>query len=144
LIAKDITYEMLKEAIDVSFENDYDIISMYDPSVEVYNLSDVANSIYKKLFELKDIVECKGTYHKDKLMGYYIYIDSLLISFGINKKYRVPKHLDSFFELIKKDLGEIFICRLWDTNIRGIKWLVKKNMQIADIENNIVTLIFKK
>lgn len=144
MISKAISYEELKEAIDIAFDDDQEIVEMYDPNQKVSNLSEVKDNIYQKLFELKDIVECKGTYLEDKIAGYYIFIDSLLISFAINKKYRIPEHLNSFFELIKKDLGDLFICRLWDTNIRGIGWLVKNDMQIVDLEKNIVTLIFKK
>lgn len=144
MISKSISYEELKKAIDAAFEDDHEIVGMYDPSQNVSNLSEVSDNIYKKLFELKDIVECKGVYSEKKLIGYYVFIDSLLISFALNKELRVPQHLNGFFKLIKKDLGDLFVCRLWDSNMRGIKWLVKNDMQIVDIEKNIVTLIFKK
>jgi hypothetical protein len=46
--------------------------------------------------------------------------------------------------MMRKDLGKEFVCRLWSTNKRAIKWLVKNDMEVLEEKDNIVELVYIK
>jgi hypothetical protein len=144
LTSRELKYEDLKEAIRIALEGDEEIVSLYDPNIEVNSIEDVVNDIYKKLFEISDFCVCKGIYEDEKLIGYYAYIEKMLISFSVSSPNRMKKSLHQFFELIQKDLGDQFVCRLWSKNLRAIKWLIKNGFQFVDDENQITRLIYLK
>lgn len=144
MTSKKISIEKLKEAIEVAFDGDNEIVKLYDPNVEVRNIKDVVNDIYNKIFEIKDLCICKGVYDSQTLIGYYIYSSILLISFSLNVKYRTESNLIDFFDIIKKDLGDEFGCRLWSKNKRAIKWLEKNGMESIEDCNNITQLVYLK
>lgn len=130
----------LMEAIKIAFEGDEDIVPLYDPNEKVNSINDVVLSVWAKIDVLGDLCISKGVYVKNKLVGFYVYCESLLISFSINKDYRTSEYLKGLYELMKMDLGEEFYCRLWEKNERAIKWLVKNNMEIMYSENEITYL----
>ena len=144
MTSRELKYEDLKEAIKIALEGDNEIVSLYDPNIEVNSIEDVVNDIYRKLFEIKDFCICKGIYDNEKLIGYYSYIEKMLISFSLSSPNRTKKNLHQFFELIQKDLGNKFVCRLWSKNLRAIKWLIKNGFQFVDDENKITRLIYIK
>ncbi|MBK7883518.1 MAG: hypothetical protein IPJ81_06765 [Chitinophagaceae bacterium] len=136
---KNISYNLLLQAIKVAFENDMDIFKFYDPNENPKNIDDIVEDIGSKILEYEGSLY-KGIFDEDKLIGYFVYIDNALISFALNIKYRVKEWLDFLYDSIKKELG-LFICCLWNTNTRAIKWLQKKNMRINYFDNNITELI---
>lgn len=144
MIARKITYEQLQKAIKIAFEEDTKIVELYDPNVEVKSIEDVVNSISEKIFEIKDLCICKGVYEKGKLIGYYVYTDMLLISFSLSSQYRTRGYLREFFGMIRKDLGKKFVCRLWNKNIRAIKWLLKNDLEVIEDKDGIVQLVYLK
>lgn len=117
---------------------------MYDPNVKIESIEDVVKSISEKIFEIKDLCVCKGVYEKGKMIGYYTYTNMLLISFSLSSQYRTRKYLREFFSMMRKDLGKEFVCRLWSTNKRAIKWLIKNDMEVLEEKDNIVELVYIK
>jgi hypothetical protein len=144
LITRRITYNQLEKAIQIAFEEDRQIVEMYDPNVKVESIEDVVKNISEKIFEIKDLCVCKGVYEKGKMIGYYTYTNMLLISFSLSSQYRTRKYLREFFSMMRKDLGKEFVCRLWSTNKRAIKWLIKNDMEILEEKYNIVELVYIK
>jgi hypothetical protein len=143
MVSKIITDYEIKEAIAISFEGDNKIKDFYDLSVTINSLNDIVFDISNKLSEYKSLVKY-GVYHKNKLIGYYVYEKNILISFALNIKYRTKKFLDLYFRLIKKSIGDEFICFLWSENKRGIKWLCKVGMKVEKeliLDNRLVTLL---
>mgnify|MGYP006268276277 CR=1 FL=1 len=130
------------DAIRIAFEGDEEIVALYDPNVEVFTVGEVIEDIQRKIFEIKDFCICRGVFSSQTLIGYYVYTSVLLISFGMAKEYRSKENLEKFFSLIKQDIGDMFGCRLWTKNKRGIKWLQKNNMQIIDQYDNITELFY--
>jgi len=139
LIIRDILYEDLLKAIKIAFEGDNDIFNFYDPNENPKNIKDIVEDIGSKILEYEGGIY-RGVYDDKNLVGYFVYIDNVLISFALNIKYRVKEWLDFLYESIKKELG-LFICCLWNTNKRAIKWLQKNNMKINYFDNNITELI---
>jgi len=139
LIIRDILYEDLLKAIKIAFEGDNDIFKFYDPNENPKNIKDIVEDIGSKILEYEGGIY-RGVYDDKNLVGYFVYIDNVLISFALNIKYRVKEWLDFLYESIKKELG-LFICCLWNTNKRAIKWLQKNNMKINYFDNNITELI---
>jgi len=144
LISKFITYNELYDAIKIAFNEDEAIVDLYDPNVNVSSVEDVSLSVFNKISGIKHLCDYKGVYEKDVLIGYYIYSDMLLISFCLQKKHRTRCYLRGFFKLIKKDLGNKFLCRLWSKNKRAIKWLIKNRMEVVEDRNNITQLVYLK
>jgi len=139
LTIKNISYNYLLEAIKIAFEDDIDIFKFYDPNENPKSIEDIVLDISSKILEYEGSIY-KGVFDGKRLIGYFVYVSNVLISFAINIKYRVTKWLDFLYESIKKELG-LFICCLWNTNKRAIKWLQKKNMVINYFDNNITELI---
>ncbi len=143
MIAKAITYKQLQEAVNVAFEGDYKIVSLYDPNIPVSSVSDVQTDIYRKLkeFETMDQMVINGVFEKGKLIGYYVRRNGLLISFALACSFRTRSFLRKFFAIIKNDFNGCFMCYLWNRNERGIRWLLKNGMQIGERDNKITQLI---
>jgi hypothetical protein len=144
LTSRYITYNELYNAIKIAFEEDHKVLELYDPNVIVNSIEDVSLNIFNKVSQIKHLCNYKGVYEKNVLIGYYIYSDMLLISFCLRTEYRTRNYLKAFFKLIKKDLGNKFLCRLWSRNIRAIKWLIKNKMEIVEDTNNITELVYLK
>ena len=144
MISEFITYNELYNAIKIAFNEDEAIVDLYDPNVKVSSVDDVSLSVFNKVSEIKHLCDYKAVYEKNVLIGYYIYSDMLLISFCLQKKYRTRCYLRGFFKLIKKDLGNKFLCRLWSKNKRAIKWLIKNKMEILEDKDNITQLVYLK
>lgn len=140
MTSKEITYDQLEAAIRIAFLNDRDIFKFYDKNVIVTNLDELSNDIMEKI---KGYPEAKfmAIYEKDKLIGYFVYMDGTLISFGLNVEYRVRKSLRDFFKHIKKTIKGRFYCTLWSRNIRAVKYLMKQGMQIIDTNPHITKLV---
>jgi len=129
---KETTLEKLEDSIIRSFENDDDIVDLYDPNVVGISKSGIPADISRKLKEYDEIPSMKLTcfdfYLEDKFCGYAVICEQrkLLVSFGLRN--REAKTKESFFSHIKKVFNEDFLCILYSRNERGIKWLVKMGM----------------
>lgn len=141
MISKPITYDQLKEAVKISFTGDKSIISLYDPNVKVETTDDVQKDILRKLSEF-DQLAYMGIFEKGILVGYYVKRGGLLVSFSISPSMRTRHYLRQFFTLIRKEFQNCFMCFLWNTNQRAIKFLVKMGMQIEGQDDNITRLIY--
>lgn len=135
---KKINNSEFKNAIKVAFDGDTNIYSLYAPSIKVENVDDIVMDISHRIFKGESNATIKGVYEKGELIGYFVYRDKLLISFGLNVKYRVRKYLRDFYSSIKRELGGHFVCFLWTRNIRGIKWLIKNGCGVVE-QNDLIT-----
>ena len=139
MINKEITYNQLKKAIEVSFNNDNDIFDFYDPNTKVENLKEIVDDILKKINTYEKPFYF-GVYDKEKLIGYFVYKESQLISFALTKEYRIRKYLREFFRVIKSTIKGHFMVLLWAKNIRAIKYLIKNKMEIIKENEQIIQL----
>lgn len=130
MITKTITYEQLVPAIKTVFAEDKAVYDLYDPNVEVKNIDDIVANILQKTTEYKAPVIYKEVYLGNELAGYFFYREGMLISFGLNVKFRTRHYKKDFFRTIKKEIGSHFFCVLWTKNSRAIRYLLKMGMQI--------------
>ena len=142
MIAKPITLQQLKKAIKVAFEGDDKIMDLYDPNVAVKSIEDIAEDIIGKIKDYRE-VEIKGIFEKSELIGYFVKKGNLLISFGINMKYRVRKFKRALFDLIENDFNGSFVCLLWSKNIRAIRWLENSGMNVIEMDHQLTKLVYK-
>lgn len=119
-----------KEFIDAAFENDFEIIELYDKSVKVEDIAGVTHSIYEKL-ELIDDIQFYGIDVYGIKIGYFAFKDNLLISFGVNILWRKSRIFVVLFDMIKDKIGKNFQCVLFSYNQRAIKWLQKMKMEVV-------------
>lgn len=142
MISKLLSDKLFKEAIAVGFEGDDDIYDLYCPGISVNAVSDIVNDIFDRIkSDVREII-IKGVFDKNKLIGYYAYSQRTLVSFALNIQYRKRKHLQEFWETIRKDLRGGFQAFMWTRNQRGIKWLQKNDMKIVATDNLLTHLIF--
>jgi hypothetical protein len=106
----------------------------------------VIENTYSKLIEYQKnidgvfkIVEVEGN-----IAGFVYYVDSVLISFGINKKYRNQKTLSLLFDNIKTWLNGDFVTFMWQRNNRAVEWLKKCGMEEDELDmTNVVKLKYR-
>jgi hypothetical protein len=142
MIAKTITYREFEKAIRVAFDDDADVYKLYDPKVPVQNVDDIIRDIVLKVRTYENAVY-KGVFEKDKLIGYYVYEDNSLVSFGLNIQYRVRNYLREFFGIIKKELTKPFFCVLHSRNVRAVKFLLKHGCSVNNTNPLQTQLIYK-
>lgn len=140
MIVKQITYEELYGAVEISLSGDVHVFEFYDPDVKVQTLEDIVADIPRKIKTFGSSI-VRGVYEKDELIGYFAYQGRILISFGLAVKYRVRKYLREFFNLINKELKKDFVVYLWKKNIRAIRWLQKHGLEISEYSAYIVKLV---
>lgn len=127
-----------QKAIHVAFNNDVNIYNLYCPHIKVESVNDIVKDISQRIWKGEEHATIKGVYEKGELIGYYVYRDHLLISFGLSVKYRMRKYLRDFYSNMKKELGGHFTVFLWSRNIRAIKWFIKNGCGIVE-QNNLIT-----
>lgn len=125
------------DSIKVAFENDIDIFNYSDPNIIFSDITDLVNNIYNKLFEYVELGNCyfEDFIYNGVVVGYVFTYKNLLVSFGVNKKFRNKKCLNIFFKFIVNLLGEEFYSYMWERNKRAIFWLKKLGM--VEIESEI-------
>lgn len=144
MTTKTIPYSHLEPAVRIAFENDKDIFKFYDKNVVVTTLDELVDDIVAKLKDYADVfpdTAFKIVVDKNKTVGYIVFKEDTLISFGLSVEYRQRKYLNEFFALIKKELRGRFVVMLWSRNIRAVKWLMKNGLKILDTNPEITTLV---
>lgn len=123
-----ITFKEFREVVRTSYEGDDKIYDLYDPTTKVNSIDEIADDIVRKVKEYGD-VDIKAVCENKDVIGYMVSKGELLISFAVAVKYRKKKILDKVYYNIKKIMPPDFICYLWATNTRGIKWLQNNGME---------------
>lgn len=125
---KYITIDELKEYIYTAFFDDYELIDYYDKNEEIKSTDEAIENVYQKISIIYPTANFLGVQIEGNKAGYFVCEDSLLISFGLNKKYRNKEILPVFWEEIKNKMGKNFQCCLYSYNVRAIRFLEKYGM----------------
>lgn len=141
MTARDISYNEIKEAIKIAFSDDEKLLTFYDPSANVKTTDDIMIDVIRKVATYKEKIFWKGVFVDNELVGYFVFSPFLLISFGLNVKYRDKK--TKFFVLMQKTVGKRFSIHLFNSNIRGIKYLIKNKMKIVGSNEMITKLVYE-
>jgi hypothetical protein len=139
-----VSYNQLVSAVKIAFENDKEMLKLYDKTVVVNDLDELITDVVRKLKEYPTVypdTTFKSVVDKNKTVGYIVFKEETLISFGLCMEYRKRKYLNEFFGLIRKELRGHFCCTLWSRNIRAVKWLLGNGLRIFDTNPHITVLI---
>ena len=120
------------------------MFKFYDKKADVTTLDELVSDVVRKVkdyFEVFPDTVFKVVIEKGKTIGYIVFKEATLISFGLAIEYRQRKYLNEFFSLIKKELRGRFVCMLWSRNIRAVKFLMKNGLKILDTNPEVTTLI---
>jgi hypothetical protein len=128
--AKEINIDQFNDYVYNAIIDDEEIIEYYDRSVGVKSTLDAINNIVEKIKNNYSDAIIYGIIFEGKKIGYFVYRDNLLVSFGISVKHRNKETLTVFWEQIKNRLGNNFHSLLYSHNIRAIEWLKKSGMKI--------------
>lgn len=126
------------EAILVAFADDDSISDNCDPDNKDKTPTGVALDVFNKLIDCELVVDgvFKTIEYDSNIIGFVYYFDNILVSFGINKKYRNKEVLTDLFENIKEWLGGNFITFMWKRNQRAINWFKKCGMVEEDVNTD--------
>lgn len=130
MVVQKINIDELLEYVESAFEGDEDIVFYYDKKEKVKSIREAAENVVKKIKKGYSFAEIRGVKINGGKAGYFIYTEDLLVSFGINKGYRIKEILIDYWECIKAELGETFQCLLYSYNTRAIDFLKRNGMNI--------------
>ena len=136
-----IRIDELRDYVDAAFNGDDDILFYYDKKEKVKTIEQACENVVTKIKIVYEDSEIRGIKINGSKVGYFVYSDELLVSFGINKWYRNKAILSDMWEKIKEELGETFQCLLYSYNIRAIDFLKKCGMEI--LFDNVTVLRFE-
>jgi hypothetical protein len=124
-----------------AFEGDKDISKYCDKNDKELDLEKLVLSIFKKLLEYEETGGCDfyDLSVENEVVGYGFNYKNILISFGVNKKFRNKEKLEKVFEIIKGKFNSDFETYMWERNERAVNWLKKCGM--TEIESNIDKVI---
>lgn len=124
-----------------AFEGDKDISKYCDKNDKELDLEKLVLSIFKKLLEYEETGECDfyDLSVENEVVGYGFNYKNILISFGVNKKFRNKENLKKVFEIIKGKFNSDFETYMWERNERAVNWLRKCGM--TEVESNIDKVI---
>lgn len=143
MTTKKITYQELSKAIRAAFDSDKELLEkFYDPNVKVNDVDEAVKDVSRKVATFSE-AEYRGVYDKNELVGYFVFRNKLLISFGLNIGYRTRNYLREFFRLIRTEIKGKFGCLLFARNVRAIKFLVKQGMELMFTDGDLATLVLK-
>ena len=124
-----------------AFEGDKDISKYCDKNDKELEVEKLVLSIFKKLLEYEETEECDfyDLSVENEVVGYGFNYKNILISFGVNKKFRNKEKLEKVFEIIKGKFNNDFETYMWERNERAVNWLRKCGM--TEVESNIDKVI---
>ena len=129
-----------KEYIDTAFQNDFEIIELYDKDENVTDISEVCTSIFDKCKLIEKESLFYGVESEGEKIGYFVFQGNVLVSFGVSVNWRKSGILVRFFELIITHIGSGFTILLYSYNKRAIKWLEKMGMEVVAKEITILKI----
>src|ERR1700694_3156625 len=110
MTTEEIYIEGLLNYIYCAFDNDIELLMYYDRGASVKTIDDACINVYEKVKHTYPDSICIGVRKDGKKAGYFVYSPGLLISFGLNKKYRDKEGLSEFWGLIVDAIGTEFGC----------------------------------
>lgn len=133
-----IHIDQLKEYIDAAFYKDEELLRYYDKGENIVTLSDAMENVYQKVKRNYPEAIIYGLKIKGFPAGYFVYYNTLLVSFGLDIQHRTSEYLAEFWGIIKETLGSSFQSILYSYNDRAIGFLKKSGMDI--IFDNVTIL----
>lgn len=138
MTVKNINIDELKDYVYNAFIDDEELIEYFDKNANVKTTNEAIESVCEKIKSQYSDSAFFGVEINGIKEGYFVFRENLLISFGMNKKYRNKEVLSEFWEEIKKHLGNSFQAALYSYNTRAISFLEKCGMKI--LYDNITIL----
>lgn len=126
----EIHIDELLDYVEPAFSGDDDLLFYYDKKANVKTTKEAAENVIIKIRKSYIGSECRGIKVNGDKVGFFVYADELLISFGLNKEYRNKVVLGEMWQMIKGELGDSFQCLLYSYNVRAIDWLRRNGMTV--------------
>jgi len=129
MTVRTINIDELSDYVNETFKGDDDLLFYYDKKEKIKTIESACNNVVEKIRMIYTDSEIRGIKINGSKVGYFVFTDELLISFGLNKGYRNKVILIDMWDCIKHELGDTFQCLLYSHNIRGCDWLKKCGMK---------------
>jgi len=124
----------LEELVRLSYKDDFEGMEKFH--VEPFDYETSVIKTLKMIAEVESEMPMKyfEVVYQGKQIGYVTLTRELLYSFCISKSYRDKRGvLRTWWEMVKKEMDEVFICILNRRNTRAVKFLKKMGMSEFDI-----------
>jgi len=131
----------IREAIRVAFEGDDEIFNYCDPNFKGTIIEGLVANIENKINEFIDFFNDTSFVRlmdDGKIIGYFFIIKkpNILVSMGVNKKYRNAWVLSNVFNYIREVFErDSFETLMWKRNTRAINWLKKCGMKECEFDD---------
>lgn len=125
-----IDIDELRDYVYSAIIDDDEIVEFFDKNVPVKNTLDAIDSICEKIKRCYPYADFFGVELESEKIGFFVYSEELLISFGVCPKYRNKEVLSNFWDCIKKVLPEKFQCVLYSHNKRALDFLKRGGMKV--------------
>jgi hypothetical protein len=147
---KTISSGFLGSAIHFAFKGDWQLIHHY----HLVN-GDLADCVKSTFYEIDKVsregtaLEYFGIYYTDPrkqtiLIGFTVTGPKILLSFGINLKYRSKEIVLEWWQCVLTWLSGEFVTWLFKKNTRAIAFLTRNGMEISEDNGDYVTLLHLK
>lgn len=141
-----ISLDELKKLIYLSCENDNELAEKYH-SLNLgkrgeYTLEECINETFERIVDAEEEVgldKYKVIYQGEEI-GYVTLFEDILYSYAIGMKYRTKEILPLWWKGICNLFENEFVTMIYSNNTRCLNFLLKNNMEIVEVEDNILML----
>lgn len=138
---RNIHIDQFEDYVYHAFIDDFELVEYYDRSVGAKTTTEAIENVCDKIEQSYPDAKIFGVEIEGEKAGYFVAKDNLLVSFGINVKFREKEYLSKFWYEIQNQIGNDFHAMLYSHNSRAIKWLETCGMKIS--YDHITILSFK-
>lgn len=141
-----ISLDELKKLIYLSCEGDIELAKKYhslnlDKRRE-YTLEECISETFERIIDAEREVgldKYKVLYQGEEI-GYIVLFEDILYSYAIGMKYRTKEILTLWWKEICNLFENEFVTMIYSNNTRCLNFLLRNNMEIVEIEENILML----
>lgn len=141
---KEISFNELPDLVRIGFGNDEELLSKY----QQLN-TDFETTVLRNIENIKSSAGLGELHYyrleiEDVPVGFTV-VDAenyLLISFGINIKFRTKEVVLDWFNRVIDFFEDGFGCVLWNQNERAIKFLERQGMKVENKSDELTVLMF--
>lgn len=141
----EIPFEEIPDLVRLGFGNDPELMSKYqqlDTDFETTVSRNIEN--IESSAKLGTLIYYLVQNENEKLGFTVVDVENyLLVSFGINIKFRTKKVVTEWFMRIKMIFEDGFGCVLWNKNKRAIQFLERQGMTIENKNDELTVLMIK-
>lgn len=126
------------------FKDDTELLWYFDPLSTAVNNEQASLEIYHKLVGYSNDYRCEFVRVEHGYIFYakprWFFQKKMLISFCLKPEFRTAPYISDFWNQIRKNLGNHFVCYLYNRNTRAMNFLLRGGMKVKKL-SGLITLL---